>query len=292
MAAFFERYTRRRLRAATLSTVISLSMVLFLLGLVAMILMYATKLSDYVKETVEVTVIIRDSVPDSEIMLLKSRIDKMPFTKRSVFITKDQAAKEMQQEIGQDFISLLGYNPLLPSIGVYPKAEFSNNDSIAKISKLLQTDEKVYEVRYQPSLIDLVNLNITKISYILLGFSLFLMIIAVALINSTIRLSVYSKRFIIRSMQLVGATQGFIRRPFVWRGIVQGLVGSFLAIAMLTGVFLLGLNRLPELIEKSDYKLFIALFGIVVLLGLLISWVSTFFAVRKYLKIKTNDLYY
>ncbi|MCX6234717.1 MAG: permease-like cell division protein FtsX [Bacteroidetes bacterium] len=286
-----EKYNQRRLKTSYLTTIVSISLVLFMLGLLGLIILHAKKLADYVKENISLSVIINENIKDAKILEFQKRLDISPFVKSTEYITKERAATELKRELGEDFISFLGYNPLLPSIDVHLKADYTNNDSIKKIEQQLIADNIVKEVFYQKSLVDLVNENVKKISYVILGFSTLLIIIAIALINNTIRLSVYSRRFLIRSMQLVGATQSFIRKPFVVLGIIQGLIGSMVAILLLIGVLYISQKQLPELIELQDINLFLTLFGLVVVLGILFSWLSTYFAVMKYLRISTDKLY-
>jgi cell division transport system permease protein len=263
-----------------------------MLGLLGLIVLHAKKLSDYVKENISLSVIMNENVKEARIMEFQKKLDISPFVKSTDYITKERAAAELKKELGEDFISFLGFNPLLPSIDVHLKAAYANNDSIQKIEKQLIADNSVKEVFYQKSLVNLVNENVKKISYVILGFSTLLVIIAVALINNTIRLSVYSRRFLIRSMQLVGATQGFIRKPFVILGIIQGLVASMVAILFLIGVLYISQKQLPELIGLQDIKLFLTLFSLVIVIGIIFTWLSTYFAVMKYLRLSTDKLYY
>ncbi len=286
-----DKYTRRRLQSSYLSTIISVSLVLFMLGLLGLIVLHAKKLSDYVKENIGVSIILKEETQITDVTQLKKSLESARYVKTSEYITKEKAAKKLQDDLGEDFISFLGYNPLLSSIEVRLKAEYANNDSIAWIEKDLLKNTKIKEVFYQKSLVEMVNENIKKISLVILGFSGLLMLIAIALINNTIRLSIYSKRFIIKSMQLVGATKGFIRKPFLFAGIIQGIFAALIAICLLWGVLYFAQKEIPELFELQDTEMFLSLFGIVAALGILISLISTFFAVRKYLKINTSDLY-
>lgn len=291
MAMSEEKTTKTRLTTSSISTVISISLVLFMIGLLGLIVLYAHKISIYVKENISMSIIMNDEVKEAEIMLLKKTIDASNFVKATYYITKEQAAEGLKKDLGEDFITFLGYNPLLPSIEVKVKADYANNDSLSIIEKKILKNIHVKEVFYQKSLVQKVNENMEKIGIIILGFSFLLIIIAIALINNTIRLSVFSKRFLIRSMQLVGATQGFIRRPFVIKGILHGLIAAGLAIIfiMLTMYFLI--QRVPEIVQLQDIDMFLILFAIVILSGIIFSWISTFLAVRKFLKIKTDHLY-
>jgi cell division transport system permease protein len=291
MAGYKDKSTGRRLKTSYFTTIISISLVLFMLGLLGMIIFNAKRLSDHVKENISISVILKDNVKEAEIKQLQKMMDVARYVKTTQYIDKEKAAEILQKDLGEDFVSFLGYNPLLSSIDVHLQAEYANNDSIAIIEKKLMQNPRIKEVFYQKSLVDLVNENVKKISLVILGFSSLLLIIAVALINNTIRLSIYSKRFIIKTMQLVGATGGFIRKPFVMSGIIQGLFGAFIAIGLLVGVIVLAQKEVPELIRLEDIQLFSTIFGILILLGIFISWLCTSLAVSKFLKLKTEDLY-
>ena len=287
-----EKYNRRRLASSYLTTIVSISLVLFMLGLLGLVILHAKKLSEHIKENISFSIIINEDVKEAGIKQLQKLLDASVFVKSTEYITKEEAAKDLSEQLGEDFIDFLGYNPLLPSIDLHLKAEYANPDSLIKIENQLVSNKIVKEIFYQKSLVYLINENLKKISFIILGFAILLMIISIALINNTIRLSVYSKRFIIKSMQLVGATQGFIRRPFVLRGIVNGIYGALTAIVLLTGILYFSQKEIPELIEIQDVNLLISLFGIVIILGIIITWLSTFLAVQKYLRIKNDNLYY
>ena len=292
MARQEEKYYRKRLQSSYITTVVSITLVLFMLGLLGLIILHSKKLSDYVKENIGFSVIMKDKIKEAGIIKLQKILDATEYVKSTKYITKEEAAKEFTEELGEDFISFLGYNPLLPTIEVRFKAEYANNDSLTIIKEKILANNNVKEVFYQESLVDVVNKNVRKIGIIILGFSALLLIIAIALINNTIRLSVYSKRFIIRSMQLIGATRRFISKPFILMGIVHGIVGAFIAIILLSGIIYISQRELPELINLQDIDMFLSLFGIVILLGVLISWLSNYFAERKYIRIKTDHLYY
>ncbi|HET6245726.1 MAG: cell division protein FtsX [Bacteroidetes bacterium] len=291
MANKQDKSTGRRLKTSYFTTVISITLVLFMLGLLGLIVLHAQKLSDHVKENIGISVILKENVKEVDIIHLQKSLDASNYVKSTEYITKEQAAKSLQEDLGEDFISFLGFNPLLSSIDVHLHASFANNDSIAWIEKELISNTKIKEVFYQKSLVEMVNENVKKISIILLGFSSLLLMIAIVLINNTIRLSIYSKRFLIKSMQLVGATSGFIRKPFMIIGIAQGIYGAFIAIGLLVGVLYLIQKEVPELFELQDMQLFLYIFGIVLVLGVFISWICTMFAVTKFLRLKTEDLY-
>ncbi|MCF8352457.1 MAG: permease-like cell division protein FtsX, partial [Bacteroidales bacterium] len=263
----------------------------FMLGMLGLIILNARQLSDRVKENIGFSIIMKEGVREAGIIQLQKTLDASEFVKSTEYVTREKAAKRMQEDLGEDFISFLGYNPLLPSIELRLSAEYTNIDSLMVIEEKLLANENVKEVWYQKSLVHLINRNIRIISLVLLSFSLLLLLIAIALINNTIRLSVYSRRFLIRSMQLVGATQSFIRKPFIIQGIMQGVYAALIAILMLMGILYLIQNQLPEFISIKDLQMILSLFGIVLILGLIISGVSNWFAVRKYLRMRTDDLY-
>ena len=287
-----ERYTRRRYQSSLATTVVSITLVLLMLGLLALVVLHARKLSDYVRENIGFRVYIKENAPAEDIILLQKQLDASTFVKSSEYISPEQAANELTAELGEDFIDFLGYNPLPPSIDLRIKAAYGNIDSLEVIEKKLMQETVVKEVFYQKSLVHLINRNIRRISLVLLGFSALLLLIAMALINNTIRLSVYARRFIIRTMKLVGATRGFISRPFIIRGILQGLLSALLAIILLAVILYFLMQELPELIGLYDLNLYLAVFGLVILTGVFLAWISTWFAVRRYIRMKEDELYY
>ena len=287
-----DKYSKRRLAGSSITTVVSLSLVLFMLGLLGIIILNTNKLADNVKENIGFQIILNDNAKEADVQHLTKTLNASAYVKSTEFITKEEAAVRLQKDLGEDFINFLGYNPLLSSINVHLKAGYANADSLSWIEKDMLKSKFVKEVVYQKSLVIMINENVKKISLVILIFSGLLMIIALALINNTIRLSIYSKRFIIKTMQLVGATQKFIRRPFVIKGIKHGIYGAAIAISMLIGVLYFAQKQLPELAELQDEKMLASLFGLVIVLGIIISWISTSLAVRKYLRLKSDDLYY
>jgi len=291
MALQEERYYHRRIVTSQFTTVISITLVLFLMGLLGLIILHAYKLSDYVKENIGFSIIIRESVTEPVILEFKKDLDRAYYVKSAEYIPRERAAEKLQDELGEDFVGFLGYNPLLPSIDLRIKAPYTNSDSLTRIEQKLLLQPIVKEVFYQKSLVNAINRNLDKISFILLGFSAILLFIAIVLINNTIRLSVYSKRFIIRSMQLVGATEGFIRKPLLSRSIFHGTFSAMIAIGMLMVLAYFAVDQLPELAGLQDPFMLLALVVMIVLLGVFISWASTYLAVRKYLRIPTDLLY-
>lgn len=287
-----ERYQRRKLQSSKATALISITLVLFMLGLLGFIVLHAQKLSEYVRENIGVSIIMKENVREAGIVQLQKVLDASPFVKSTEYITPEQAAEELKEDLGEDFIGFLGYNPLLPSIELKLKASYTTLDSLQVIENKLLANPDVKEVYYQKDLVHLINRNIRRISLVLLGFSALLLVIAIALINNTIRLSVYSKRFIIKTMQLVGATGGFIRRPFLWRGVMQGLYASFIAIIFLGLILYFSQKELPELVNLQDIGLILTLFVFVLASGIVLTYLSTWFAVKKYLRAQADQLYY
>lgn len=284
--------TKRRLRSSYITSVISISLVLFLLGMLGLLVLNAKRLSDYVKENIGFSVILKENVKEVDVILLQKSLDASEFVKSTKYITKEAAAEDLQKDLGEDFVEFLGFNPLLASIEVKLYADYANPDSIKLIEQDFLKYEPIKEVFYQKSLVSLVNENIRKISLIILVFSGLLFLIAITLINSTIRLSVYSKRFIINTMQLVGATRGFIRRPFLYKSAGNGILSALIAIGLLVGVLYLAQQEFKEIISFKDIEIVGILFLGVLLIGIIINWISTFLAVSKYLKMKVDKLYY
>ncbi len=283
--------TRRRLRSSYITSIVSISLVLFLLGIIGLLLLNTKKISDYVKENLKFTVYLKDDVREVDILLIQKNLDAKHYVKETEYITKEQAAIEFQEELGENFIDFLGFNPLMPSIDVRLYADYANSDSIEVIEQDLRVFPEINEVYYQESLIHMVNKNLKKISFFILIISGLLLLVALTLINNTIRLSIYSKRFLIRTMQIVGANNSFIRRPFLYKSAVHGSLGALIAIGLITGMIYFIQNELEGIINFQDYKLLIILFIIVLIIGIVISWISTYFAVNRYLNIKTDYLY-
>jgi cell division transport system permease protein len=283
---------KRKLRSSYVTTVISISLVLFLLGIMGLLFLNAHRLSVYVKENLGFTVLVNDNSREAEVQRLQKILNASPYVREAAYLDKQQAAEIMKEDLGEDFVSFLGYNPLLSSIEVKVFAEYANPDSMAMIEAQVLNFPQVKEVYYQKNLLHAVNDNIKKITLILGSFSILLMVIAIALINNTIRLSVYSKRFLINSMQLVGATRSFIRRPFLLKSILHGLAGATIAIVLLSFLIYGIGSELEGMIGIGNIKLLAALFAMVVLGGILITLLSTFFAINKYLRLKSDELYF
>ncbi len=274
-------------------SMMSIALVLFLLGVFALLMMHAQKLSNHLKENIGFEVVMNSNVKEANILRLQAELDSMPAVKSTEYITKEEAIRRLSEDLGEDFLQWLGNeeNPLLPSIDVRFNADWANNDSLNLIQAQLQKNKDVKEIYYQKSLVYLINQNVNRIGIALIIASLVLLIIAITLIRNTIRLSIYSKRFLVRSMQLVGATPAYIRRPFIGSGITQGFFGALLADALLA-LLLYGLTkRLPELTFVQDYRIIIGIFVGIIILGILLGGLSTRSALRKYLNADVDQLY-
>jgi cell division transport system permease protein len=291
MATSTDKTARRRVASSSISTVVSMALVLFMLGCLALILINSQKLSTYVKENIRFQIYLKENTREVDIIKLKKILDGESFTRSTRYISKEEAAQTLRKDLGEDFVKFLGYNPLPPSIDLDLRARYAHPDSIAWIEAELLENPNVQEVAYPPDLIREVNRNVEKITIVMLGFSALLMVVAIALINNTIRLSIYSKRFLIRSMQLVGAKRSFIQKPFLIKGMLQGFYASLIAILMITGVIYLVKQQFPAFFEIQDLRSFALLFAIVIALGLLISGTSTWLAVKKYLRLKPEKLF-
>ena len=291
MEEFEGSSSAKKTKTIYISTVISIALVLLMTGLLGLILVHAKNLSNYVKENIVLNIIVNDGAKEVDILTLKKQLDVNPYVLKSEYVSKELAARNLTKEMGEDFVDFLGYNPLLSSIDVYMKAEYANNDSINALSTQLTKNPLIKEVIYQKSLIDMVNQNIRGIGLVILAFASILLIIAIALINNTIRLAIYSQRFLIKSMQLVGATKNFIRGPFMSYGILHGFLAGLIAIILLLGILYLAQNQVPEIILLRNWFEFSLVFAAVVGIGILISGLSTYFAVSKFLRLKLYDLY-
>ena len=290
-----EKMVKRRLYASAVSTIISISLVLFMLGLVGLIVLTSEKLSVMVKENIGFSIYLKEQAKEVDIRQMQKYLDVSNFVKSTEYITQEEAAKILKGELDpdEDFINFLdGHNPLPASIDVILEASYTNPDSLSWIEEEIMQNDVVREVVYSKSLVDIVNENVKQISMFILVFCALLFLIAVALINNTIRLNIYSKRFLIRTMQLVGATRRFIRKPFILSGISHGIYAGVIAIAFLSVCLYLAQKEIPELIELQDIELIATIFIGVILLGIIISWISTLMAVRKYLKLKSDELYF
>ena len=292
MSASFDKYQKRKLISSYFSVIISIALVLFLLGLLGMLVLNAKTISDNFKEQVVMTIYLSDSAKQVEVNQLEKSLVLADYVKNTKYVSKEDAATLMKDEYGEDFLDDVGYNPLQNSIDVHLKADFVTEQYLDSISYVTLNKKFVEEVRYDKDLVSIMNNNVKRISLWILVISALFTLIAVLLINSSIRLAVYSKRFIIKTMQMVGATKKFIRRPFVWQSVRLGIVGSILALVGMAVVFYYLNNTFPEIELLSNPILVGSLFIGVFILGILITWISTFFATQRYLNLKTDHLYY
>ncbi len=287
-----ETLAKRRIKSSSATVIISLALVLFMLGLLGLVVLNARKLSNHIKENIGFQVILKDTTTAAQVDGLQQEISASAFAKSVVHITKEQAAEKLKTDLGEDFISFLGFNPLLSTLDVKLNADYANADTLVEIEKSLLQKPFVKEVVYHKDMIKQVNENAKVVSLYILIFSGLLLIVAIALINNTIRLSIYSQRFLIRTMYLVGATRVFISKPFIFKGIRQGIVSGILAGVLLAGFLILSTNYIPDLLQLQDENMLALLFGGIILLGIFISGLSAFLSVMRYLRLKTSDLYF
>ena len=271
---------------------ISTTLVLLLLGLVVFFVLGAHNLSIYVRENINFSVLISDDMKEADILKLQKKLDKEPFVKQTEYISKKQALKEQSEAMGTDPEEFLGYNPFTASIEIKLHSDYANSDSIAKIEKMIKKNTNIQDVLYQRELIDLVNDNIRNISLVLLALAVVLALISFALINNTIRLAIYSKRFLIHTMKLVGASWGFIRRPFLRLNIWSGVLAGIMADAILMGTAYWLVSYEPELIRVITPEVMLLVSGSVLIFGVVITFLCAYLSINKYLRMKASTLYY
>lgn len=271
---------------------ISTTLVLLLLGLVVFFVLAAHNLSVYVKENISFSVLISDDMKEADILKLQKRLNREDFVKHTEYISKKQALREQTEAMGTDPQEFLGYNPFTASIEIKLHSDYANSDSIAKIEKLIKKNTNIQEVLYQKDLIDAVNDNIRNISLLLLGLAGILTLISFALINNTIRLTIYSKRFLIHTMKLVGAGWGFIRRPFLRRNFWIGVLAACMADGILWAAATWLVTYEPELVAVITPRVMLAVSVAVLAFGILITWLCAWFSINKYLRMKSSALYY
>jgi cell division transport system permease protein len=292
MSKSFERYQKRKLISSYFSVVLSIGLVLFLLGILGLLVLNTKKMADHFKEQITISVFLKENAKEVEVDQLQKSLAMAEYTKTATYVSKEEAAEQHSQEIGENFIDFLGYNPLKNSIDVQLNADFVSPEQIEEIATVISKKNYVDEVSYDKPLVGLLSENVKKISFWILVASAIFTFIAVLLINSSIRLSIYSKRFIIKTMQMVGATKIFIRRPFLWTNIKLGMLGAVLALLALGGVLYYLDANFTEFNILQDSTLLILLFVGVFVLGVLISLISTFFATQRFLNLRTDELYY
>ena len=285
--------TQRRLRGSYLISLMSIMLVLFVLSLFSSLVLFANKISDYIKENIGFEIVMKKGVKEKDVVDFQHILEKKEYVKSTEYISQEEATRRLTEDLGEDILEWLGdvENPLLPSIDVRFKSEYANNDSIAKIEKWVMKNKNVKEVYFQKSLIHSIDKNVNKIASVLLLVGLVLLIMAVTLISHTVRLAVYAKRFVVRSMQLVGATEGFIIKPFMKSFVIQGFIGAVLSLILLSIFLYKVMNEVPELALLTNISNIALIYISVIALGVLLTTLSTFFAMRKYLRADIDDLY-
>jgi cell division transport system permease protein len=283
---------KKRIFKSYLTSTVSIAMILFLIGVLGIILLNAERLAKYVRENIGFTLVLNDNVQESEIADLQKSLKATQFVKSVEYIDKETAAAHLKEELGEDFTGFLGYNPLLSSIDVKLKADYANSEKLSILEKKFMEYPQVKEVLFQRDMVNIINENVKKIGIVLILFSGLLLFIFSALINNTIRISIYSQRFIINTMLLVGATDSFIRAPFIKRSLRFGVIGALAANILLFILMFSYSQELKGIVDMEDFKIFGVVFVSVFLLGILISWSSTYFAVNKFLRLKFDELFY
>jgi cell division transport system permease protein len=292
MSSKFDSYQKRRLRSSYFSVVISIALVLFMVGFLGLVLLKSTQVANHFKEEVVITLFLKNDTSKEQIENLRTSLLKELFTRKIIYISKGDAAKFYAEDLGEDFVNYLGTNPLKNSIDIYLNPGFVTPEKMKEISDRFNKNSFVFEVSYDKPLVTFLTQNIQKVSFWLFAISSFFGLIALILINSSIRLSVYSKRFNIKTMQMVGATKGFIRKPFIWSGIRLGFIGALISLAGLAAVIYYIDQKIPTLQLVTDYVTLAYLGSGILLIAFIISWLSTFFATQRFLNLHTDELYY
>jgi cell division transport system permease protein len=284
--------TKKRIKSSGATVIISLSLVLFMLGALGLLVINANKLSKHFKENVGFQIYLKDTTSTAQIDGLIQELNTSKFAKSVSLVTKEQAAAQLKENLGEDFITFLGSNPLLNALDVKINADYANTDTLQNIEKVIVQKSFVKEVVYQKDMINSLNKNTKAIAFFILIFSGALLLVAIALINNTIRLSIYSQRFLIRTMYLVGATRAFISKPFLLKGIRQGVIAGLIAGFLLAGFLMISTRFIPDLLQLQDENILLLVFVGVIIIGVVISGISALLAVMRYLRLKTSDLYF
>ena len=282
---------KNRFKKISLTTTLSMSLVLFLIGLVSLLIFVARDLSVYVKENINLSIILEDKIMQSDMDRIEEFISLSPFTKSVVYISKEDALKDHIASLGENPEDFLGYNPLLASLEVKLKADYANTDSVAVIESSFKDFVGINQIAYQKDLVSLINSNVSKLSFLLLCLTIVLMIVSVALINNTVRLAVFSNRFLINTMKLVGANRSFILKPYLKQAIIHGIFAGIFSLVLLTlmvAYVQIEFGMVAKIINPFS-SVIVAL--IVLVSGVVLSGLSTYFAVSKYLKMTTNEMY-
>jgi cell division transport system permease protein len=292
MSSNFDSYQKRRLRSSYFSVVISIALVLFMVGFLGLVLLKSTQVANHFKEEVVITLFLKNDTSKDQTENLRNSLNKEIFTRKIIYISKEDAAKFYAEDLGEDFVNYLGTNPLKNSIDIYLNPSFVTPEKMEEIADRFKNNTYVFEVSYDKPLVTFLTQNIQRVSFWLFVISSFFGLIALILINSSIRLSVYSKRFNIKTMQMVGATKSFIRKPFIWNGIQLGFIGAIISLIALSVVIYYIDQKIPSLQLTSDYTTLAYLGGGILIIAFVISWLSTFFATQRFLNLQTEKLYY
>lgn len=282
----------KRIKTSGITVIISLSLVLFMLGALGLLIINANKLTIHFKEDIGFQVYLKDTANSAQTDGLIQEISNSNYAKSVTLITKEKAAEKLKTDLGEDFVMFLGSNPLLNSLDVKLNANYVNADTLQIVEKNLMQKPFIKEIVYQKDMINSLNKNTKAVAFFILIFSGALLVVAIALINNTIRLSIYSQRFLIRTMYLVGATRAFISKPFIFKGVRQGIIAGVIAGALLAGFLVLSTRFIPDLMQLQDENILVILFISIILIGIIISAFSALLSVLRYLKLKTSDLYF
>ena len=292
MSSNFNTFQKRRLTSSYFSVIISIALVLFMVGVLGLVLLKSTKVANHFKEKVAINLFLKDDVSKEQIDKFRASLQEEAFTKRIVYISKKQAARDYSREIGEDFLTFLGGNPLKNGIDIYLKADFVTSEKMLALEKKFNKNLFVADVSYDKPLIELLTKNIQRIRFWLFILCGFFALIAILLINSSIRLTIYSKRFNIKTMQMVGATKSFIRKPFLWRSIQLGMIGAFISLIGLAVIIYYLDKFIPVLGLLKDYITLLYLVSGVIASALIITLLSTLLATQRFLNLQTDELYY
>jgi len=292
MATSFESFQKRRLRSSYASVVVSIALVLFMLGVLGLVLLKSTQVANHFKEEIVMSLFLKDDASKEQIETLRTSLLAENYTKTLYFISKESAAETYKKDLGEDFLQFLGDNPLKNAIDLYLKADFVTPDFMTELEENFKNNEIIDDIAFNRPLVEQLTENIKKISYWLLILSGFFTLVAVILINNSIRLSIYAKRFNIKTMQMVGATKRFIRKPFILQSIKLGFIAAIIALAGLAALVYYVDQHAPSLQLLTDYTTLGYIAGFIVLIAFIITWFSTFLAAQRFLNLQTNDLYY
>lgn len=283
---------RRGIRNSYLSSIVSVTLVLFLLGAMGLIMLNAKQLSDNIRETVGLNIFLNESLTDAEVVQFNNQLKAKPYVLGTKLTTRSEAAQQFTKELGEDFVGFIGQNPLPASITVQLKAQYLVDANLKQVRAEIGQMPQVQEVVFQDNLVEAINANVKKVSLVIMVFAGLLLFVSLVLINNTIRLAVYARRHIINTMKLVGATSGFIRRPFLLRGVLHGLYAGLLSVLLLVGLSLVAKKEVGDVIYLNNIEWLLMLFGAIVGAGIVINFICTYFAVNKFLRLKSDEIHY